>query len=144
MSDVKSAVILVFNSKNELVLQKRAAGDKSYPLHWDFSAAGGIDPLEKSKEAAIRELNEELGIKCEVQFVGNETYIDNETEDHLYIYCAKYEGPFNLSLDEVQEAHFFSMERIGEMLREGLLFHPEFSFLWNAGTIDMALDQCQQ
>ena len=51
-----SAVVLVFNSENNLALQLRAAHDDSYPGHWDFSAAGGIEAHETLVDAAIREL----------------------------------------------------------------------------------------
>src|SRR3989344_784422 len=58
----KSVAIFIFNKKGEILLQRRAADDDSYPLCLDFSAAGGIESEESKDIAAARELREELGI----------------------------------------------------------------------------------
>lgn len=53
--------IFVFNDKNELYLQKRGA-NQTFPNTWDQSAGGHVDEGETYEEAALRELQEELGI----------------------------------------------------------------------------------
>lgn len=135
MKHKRSSVILVFNKKGELALQLRSAQDTSYPLHWDFSAAGGIDPGEDSKDAALRELFEELGIKAEVESIGEETYRDENAQDELYIYKAYHDGPFSPDFTEVKEVKFFRLDKIEDMLKSGAKFHPEFPFLWDKGII---------
>lgn len=59
-----SSYIFVFNKKDELLLQLRSKDEASYPLHYDFSAAGEIEKSEDPKTAAHRELMEELGIQA--------------------------------------------------------------------------------
>jgi isopentenyldiphosphate isomerase len=135
MKNKISSVILVFNEKGELALQLRSATDKSYPLHWDFSAAGGVEPGESSKASAIRELKEELGIETTVEFIGEELYKDKYAQDKLYIYKALHNGPFKPDPAEVDEARFFKLGEIENMLKSGTKFHPEFPFLWNKGII---------
>ncbi|MBN2459224.1 NUDIX domain-containing protein [Candidatus Woesearchaeota archaeon] len=56
--------IWVYNSKGELLLQKRAKKKKYYPGLWDISAAGHVSAGQSYQEAAQRELFEELGIMC--------------------------------------------------------------------------------
>ena len=106
-----------------------------YFLHWDFSSAGGIEPGEDHKNAAIRELREELGIKAPLEYIGEELYKDEPCTDQLFIYKTVHNGPFKLDPVEVEDVRFFTKEQIENMLNSGVKFHPEFSFVWNKGII---------
>ena len=53
--------LCVFNSSGELLVQRRSAEKVSYPLRWDVTAAGAVDAGETSRQAAERELREEMG-----------------------------------------------------------------------------------
>jgi len=54
--------MFVFNAGGDLFLQKRAASKSVYPNYWDSSAAGHVDAGEHYLAAAVRELEEELGV----------------------------------------------------------------------------------
>lgn len=135
MKKEKGSIVLVFNDNGELALQLRAAGDKDYPLHWDFSAAGGIEVGEDNKTAALRELQEEIGIHANIDFMAEESYSQGDTLAHLYIYQCKHNGPFQPNPEEVEEVRFFSLENIKKMIEKGEKFHPEFLLLWERGVI---------
>ncbi|HMV45867.1 MAG TPA: NUDIX domain-containing protein, partial [Leptospiraceae bacterium] len=60
----KNVGIVVFNSKGEVLVGRRVG---PYRDNWQYPQ-GGIDEDEEPKQAAVRELYEEVGIK-EVQFV---------------------------------------------------------------------------
>ena len=53
--------LCVFNAAGELLIQRRSAAKYTYPLRWDVTAAGAVDAGETSRQAAERELQEELG-----------------------------------------------------------------------------------
>ncbi len=59
----RSVHIFVFNRHGQLYLQKRAMNKDQYPGCWDSSAAGHVDWGETYETAAMRELEEELGIR---------------------------------------------------------------------------------
>lgn len=53
----------LYTEKGEILLQQRSHKKSIYPLLWDVSAAGHISAGESFKKAAIRETQEELGLK---------------------------------------------------------------------------------
>lgn len=61
------AHLCVFDSKGRLLLQQRSGEKRIWPRKWDVSAAGGVSAGETTRAAAVRELEEELGIGAEEQ-----------------------------------------------------------------------------
>lgn len=61
----RAAHILVFNAKAEVFVQRRAWWKECQPGRWDTSAAGHLDAGEDYAVAAVRELEEELGLRAE-------------------------------------------------------------------------------
>ena len=53
--------VLVFNDENEIFMQKRSASKDTWPGAWDASRTGHVDTGETYFEAALRELDEDLG-----------------------------------------------------------------------------------
>lgn len=61
-----------FTADRFLLIQKRAASKKTFPSLWDVSVAGHVSAGESIAEAALREVEEEIGLKITVndlQFV---------------------------------------------------------------------------
>jgi isopentenyldiphosphate isomerase len=58
----KTVHIWVASPAGDLLLQKRAMAKESHPGLWDISAAGHITAGDSSVRAAVRELEEEIGI----------------------------------------------------------------------------------
>lgn len=58
-----SVFIWIYNSKSEVLLQLRAKDKKSFPGVWDVSVAGHISAGDKPIETAVREIEEEIGVK---------------------------------------------------------------------------------
>lgn len=57
----------------EVLMQKRAMNKDSFPGRYDTSSAGHIHAGDEPRESALRELEEELGIKAEPDEL---TYVD--------------------------------------------------------------------
>lgn len=55
--------ICLMNSKGEMLIQQRDKSKKNFPLTWDITLGGGVQSGENSRQAAKRELFEELGIE---------------------------------------------------------------------------------
>lgn len=117
--------ILVINESNQILLQKRSSNKDSNPDKWDISCAGHVDLEETFEDAAIRELNEELGIKInktdliELSTVHihyrsifhQSTFIENEF-DKIFVCHVSDNIPLSLQKDEVQETKWISHDSL--------------------------------
>ena len=66
----KTVWIWIINSKNEVLIQKRAKCKKLFPSKWDNSCAGHIHAGEEILDACVRESSEEIGMNfSKEQFV---------------------------------------------------------------------------
>lgn len=90
----KPAWTWVYNSKNEILVQKRASSKKLYPDYWDMSCAGHIDAGETIVQGVIREAKEEIGIDIkeeDLEFV-HLYYPYEEEYVNVFFKANKYEG----------------------------------------------------
>lgn len=58
----RSVLVLLYDRTGKVYLQKRAATKQFYPGRYDVSASGHVRAGESRLDAAVRELDEELGI----------------------------------------------------------------------------------
>src|SRR3990167_2990123 len=63
----------IYNSKGEVLLQKRDAKKLIWPDLWDISVAGHMQAGEAKEAAVLKEAEEELGLKIgpeEIKYIG--------------------------------------------------------------------------
>lgn len=73
------------NEKNEILLQKRSAEKYHSSKLWSNACCGHPRPEEDTKTAAERRLNEEMGFKTNLQYLGKFLYkaeLDNSYSEH--------------------------------------------------------------
>ena len=123
--------ILVFNKAGELLLQKRSAWKDREPSKWDSSAAGHLEPGESYSDGAIRETEEELGIRCELHPLGKIRACSNTGQEFVEVFTAQHDGPFVLPPSEIEDAVFFPTPAIAEWLASRPHdFAPGFQEAW--------------
>src|SRR5271168_4249843 len=61
--------LLIFNGDGELLLQQRAPSKRLWPLYWSNSCCSHPRGAESMEMATRRRLYEELGIRCDLQFL---------------------------------------------------------------------------
>ncbi len=112
----RSVHIWILNSKNELLVQKRSPLMDNHPNEWDISAAGHVSAGEDNITSALRETEEELGLKLSPgnftligtiqQRSAREGYINNEVNP---IYVVKMDldlSNIKKQVEEVSEVKF--------------------------------------
>lgn len=121
-----AAHVWIYNSKGEILLQKRSMEKDSWPGMWDISAAGHLSAGETAEQAAVREIKEEIGVEANdedlKQIMVNKSstipkpgYYNNEFD---YVYLFKLNGlPKHLQSTEVEKVKFLPIEKFERELK---------------------------
>lgn len=105
--------LFVFNAKGELFLQKRSHLKDAHPNTWDSSAAGHLDQGEDYDTAAVRELEEELGIKG-VALEPLATIAPSAATgwEHVRLYRCEWRGAIRYPCSEIAHGAYFPLDVI--------------------------------
>ena len=110
----RSVHILVFNSKDELFIQKRSQSKDSNPGLWDSSAAGHLECGESYLDCAIREIAEELAIEitAPLQSLFRLPASAQTGMEHCTVYRCINDGPFQLQPEEIDEGMWIGIAQM--------------------------------
>lgn len=124
------AHVLVFNGAGELLLQKRSAHKDIQPGKWDTSVGGHLDPGEDYRQAALREMTEELGVSGVPLTFLYTSRIRNEIEsENVATFLTRYDGEIRFPPEEIETVRFWREAEIEAALGTGL-FTPNFEEEW--------------
>lgn len=123
--------VLVFNSRDQLLLQKRAAGKYHSPGLWTNTCCSHPRPGETPVQAAHRRLQEEMGFDCDLEFAFKFVYRaplqHGLTEHELdHVFTGRYDGPVRPQPTEVAEYKWISPGELVPNLRQ----RPEDYTVW--------------
>jgi len=134
----KSVHVWVLNSKMELLIQKRSPLMDNHPNEWDISAAGHVSAGEDNITSALRETEEEIGLKLNPkdfiqigtvkQCSKREGYINNEINP---VYIIKMDLDLNSikkQEEEVSEVKFIPYKKLKNLIDikdQYFVQHPE-------------------
>jgi 8-oxo-dGTP pyrophosphatase MutT (NUDIX family) len=109
----RATYILVFNSQGELFVQKRTQTKDVFPGYYDIAAGGVVLAGESYEEGAIRELEEELGIRETPLTSLFDFYYEDE---HIRLwgraFSCKYDGELVLQEEEVESGEFMRVDEV--------------------------------
>lgn len=126
--------VLVFDEHDRLFLQKRSMLKDMSPGLWDSSCSGHLDAGEDYDAAAVRELNEELGLKktdtLERWFRVNAcTETGNE---FCWVYRLRSGGPFVLHPEEIEGGDWATVDEVSERVAaKPQDYCPAFKLIWS-------------
>lgn len=109
--------ILVFNSNNKLLLQKRNSNKYHSPGLWTNTCCSHPRFGENLQNAIYRRLHEEMGFNCELREIFSFTYnvefddrISENEYDHVFI--GTYDGKVIPNTEEVEDFKWISIDEI--------------------------------
>lgn len=114
--------VLVFNSRGELLLQKRSANKDVAPGKWDTSVGGHVNSGESLETALKREMQEELGIKkCNPVFLYSYIHSNKYESELVYTYSCVHDGEADFPDNEIDEVRPWNVNEIRRNLGNGKL-----------------------
>jgi 16S rRNA (adenine1518-N6/adenine1519-N6)-dimethyltransferase len=106
--------VFAFNKRGDLLLQKRSSLKDLCPGLWDSSVSGHLDSGEEYAVAAVRELEEEMGIISETapEEIARITPCEETGWEHVRLYRVRHDGALRYPAAEVDAAIWFPLEEI--------------------------------
>ncbi len=123
--------VFIFNSKNELLIHRRAMGKYHSSGLWSNTCCSHPRPAEKVEDAAVRRLQEEMGLKTELKKLFSFIYkadlgngIYEHESDHVFIGNSD-ENPIP-DANEVMEWKWMNVN----MISDEIDLHPNDFTIW--------------
>lgn len=112
--------VVIINSKNEILLQKRSRFKRANPSKWGI-CGGKVDLNETTLDAGVRETLEEIGIRLnkeDLRFLS----MDTNEKTHFTVYYIKQDVDIEkckLQEEELEEVKYFKIEELQDLDNEG-------------------------
>jgi isopentenyl-diphosphate delta-isomerase len=141
--------LFVFNATGELLLQRRSADKRLWPLFWSNSCCSHPRKGESMEVATRRRLQEELDIHADLEFVYKFSYRaqfgEHGSENELCsVFLGRTDQTYSANSNEIAEARFVSVdELISELQTIPEEFTPWFKMEWErlSGEFAETLDE---
>lgn len=123
--------VFIFNSKGEILMQQRAMHKYHSAGLWTNTCCSHPFPDELTKDAAIRRLQEEMGMKTDLEFVFKFQYkapFDNNLTEHEidHVFVGNSDAKPQINPEEVASYKYMTVEEIQNDIKT----HPEQYTVW--------------
>ena len=124
-----------YTDDHKILLQKRASVKKVFPNLWDVSVAGHVAAGEKIENAAIREVNEEIGLTISEadltkiglrkdEIVHPNRILDNEFKHLFLCKLTKEISELTMQIGEVDDIQLFDLSILKNTIKHGDFMVP--------------------
>ncbi len=128
--------LFIFNPAGELLLQRRSAQKRLWPLYWSNSCCSHPRAGETMNAAVHRRLYQELGVASELHYLFKFQYqagfADQGAEHELcWVYIGIARDPVRVNANEIAEWRFVAPAALNAKIRgEPEVFTPWFKREW--------------
>jgi len=128
--------LLIFNARGELLLQRRAAGKRLWPLYWSNSVCSHPRRNESMDSAIQRRLHEELGIRCPLSFLFKFQYhaqfdARGSENELCWVFIGRHAGPVRPNREEIAAWRWIGVDELNAEISAGARnFTPWFVLEW--------------
>lgn len=123
--------VFILNSKNEIMLQQRAAQKYHSPLLWTNTTCSHQREGETNIQAGTRRLREEMGFETELKelfsFIYKAPFDNGLTEHELdHVMIGYYNDEPNINREEAESWKWMGIDAVKEDMHQ----HPELYTVW--------------
>lgn len=113
----RSSHLILFNSKNEILIQKRAPTKKWYPNLYTYSTSGGVQN-ESYKDCMEREMKEEIGISIPIKYLFKYSSFDKIDKAFRTVFVGKSDDKIKPDNREMTEIRWISADKLKKDIKE--------------------------
>src|SRR5580704_6033447 len=122
--------IFVFNSRGQLLVQRRSASKDEYPLTYTSSASGHVGAGETYEECAPREMKEEIGIEAPLERLVKLPAGPETANEQTVLFRAVSDAVPTPDETEVASLTYFTLDELRALCTaEPAAFSPPFATL---------------
>jgi isopentenyl-diphosphate delta-isomerase type 1 len=126
--------VLCLDEAGRVFLQRRSMLKDSAPGKWCASCSGHVDAGEDYDAAALRELEEEIGVKVDAAALERWLRLEACREtgmEFLWVYRVRHSGPFTLHPAEIMDGAWYERAELdAAMLERPRDFAGAFRHIW--------------
>ena len=112
----RSVHLILFNSQDQILLQKRAPDKKWYPNLIDYSVNGTVDD-ETYEEGILRETEEEIGISTPTKYLFKYPYFDTLDKAWHAVFLGKSDGKITPDGREMTEVIWMTPDELKKSMQ---------------------------
>ena len=108
----RASALILFNSKNEILIQKRVPTKKWHPNCYTYSVSGTVAENETYESCLKKETKEEIGISTPVKFLFKAFH--SEATDKLFysVYVGKSDDEIKFEEKEITKIKWIQVEEL--------------------------------
>jgi isopentenyl-diphosphate delta-isomerase len=115
--------IFIFNSRGEILLQKRSSEKYHSPTLWSNACCSHPSAEETMESSAHRRLQEEMGIQCSLEHLFSFIYraeLENSMIEHEvdHVFLGRYDGPITPNPKEVEEFKWMKLKDLSRDINQ--------------------------
>ncbi|MBT8085564.1 MAG: isopentenyl-diphosphate Delta-isomerase [Woeseia sp.] len=128
--------VFLFNDAGQLLLQQRAPGKRLWPNFWSNSCCSHPRKGESMAEATLRRIEEELGIRANVEFVYKFSYqaqYGDEGAEHelCWVFLGRSNDAVKVNSNEIAAFRYVQAQELSaELAADSAMFTPWLRMEW--------------
>lgn len=117
----RSTYLILLNSKNQILLQKRASTKEWYPNLYTFAVARTVQKGETYEESMKKGLKEKICISTPIKFLFKHRFYDKSDRAFRAVFIAKSDEKPKPNKKDIAEIKWININT----LRKDIIEHPE-------------------
>lgn len=113
--------VCLFDSAGRLLIQQRTDSKLLWPGRWDVTVGGGVDAGETSRQAAEREVREELGLELDLRGLRPALTVNFAAgfDDFFLVRGEADPDALTLQTEEVQRVRWATLPEVQSEIKSG-------------------------